>query len=154
MLLKNNNNENYERRNYYCKQTQRRWFSQSNYITCPMAVSSIFVKLARYVPRVIITDKLRSYAAAKSEILPGVEHRQHKGINNRAENSHQPTRQQKRQMRKFKSPKQVQRFLFLHGQLRNLFFAGGYKNSADMIRTKLLSALNCWKKFDLQTQCA
>src|SRR5258708_38187583 len=42
--------------------------------------------------RVLITDKLRSYAAAKREIMPGVEHRQHKGINNRAENSHQPTR--------------------------------------------------------------
>ena len=43
-------------------------------------------------PRVLITDKLRSYAAAKREIMPGVEHRQHKGLNNRAENSHQPTR--------------------------------------------------------------
>ena len=43
-------------------------------------------------PRVMVTDKLKSYAAAKREIMPGVEHRQHKGINNRAENSHQPTR--------------------------------------------------------------
>jgi putative transposase len=42
-------------------------------------------------PRVIITDKLASYGAAKREIMPGVEHRQHKGLNNRAENSHQPT---------------------------------------------------------------
>jgi putative transposase len=42
-------------------------------------------------PRVLITDKLKSYAAAKREIMPGVEHRQHKGSNNRAENSHQPT---------------------------------------------------------------
>ncbi|MFT4961415.1 MAG: putative transposase [Paracoccaceae bacterium] len=41
------------------------------------------------VPRVIITDKLRSYGAAKPEIMPGVEHRLHKGLNNRAENSHQ-----------------------------------------------------------------
>ncbi len=108
----------------------------------------------QYAPRVIITDKLISYASAKSEILSGLEHRQHKGISNRAENSHQPTRQQEKQMRKFKSPKQVQRFLFLHGQLRNLFFAGRYKNSADMIRTQLLSAFACWKKIDLQTQCA
>jgi putative transposase len=46
-----------------------------------------------YVPRVIITDKLRSYGAAKREMLPGVEHRQHRYLNNRAENSHQPTRQ-------------------------------------------------------------
>src|SRR5438874_9747666 len=40
----------------------------------------------------LVTDKLKSYAAAKREIMPGVEHRQHKGLNNRAENSHQPTR--------------------------------------------------------------
>jgi putative transposase len=49
-------------------------------------------------PRVMITDKLRSYGAAKKEIMPGVEHRQHKGLNNRAENSHQPTRRRERQL--------------------------------------------------------
>ena len=47
-------------------------------------------------PRVMITDKLGSYGAAKKEIMPGVEHRQHKGLNNRAENSHQPTRRRER----------------------------------------------------------
>ena len=59
------------------------------------AAKRFFRKLLKglqYVPRVLITDKLRSYGAAKREILPGVEHRQHKGLNNRAENSHQPTR--------------------------------------------------------------
>jgi putative transposase len=46
---------------------------------------------------VLVTDKLKSYAAAKREIMPGVEHRQHKGlVNNRAENSHQPTRRRER----------------------------------------------------------
>src|SRR5260370_5959087 len=55
-----------------------------------------------YVPRVIITDKLKSYGAAKREILPGVEHRQHKGLNNRAENSHQPTRLREKKMRRFR----------------------------------------------------
>jgi transposase-like protein len=54
------------------------------------------------VPRVIITDKLKSYAAAKRGILPGVEHRQHKGLNNRAENSHQPTRLREKKMRRFR----------------------------------------------------
>jgi len=54
-------------------------------------------------PRVMITDKLRSYDAAKREIMPGVEHRQHKGLNNRAENSHHPTRRRERQMKRFKS---------------------------------------------------
>jgi putative transposase len=49
-------------------------------------------------PRVMITDKLGSYGAAKREVMPAIEHRQHKGLNNRAENSHQPTRQRERQM--------------------------------------------------------
>ena len=61
----------------------------------------------RYVPRVIITDKLQSYRAAKAEVMPGVEHRQHKGLNNRAENSHQPTRVRERVMRRFKSAGQA-----------------------------------------------
>jgi hypothetical protein len=57
------------------------------------AAMRFFRKLLKgvcYVPRVIITDKLKSYGAAKRGILPGVEHRQHKRLNNRAENSHQP----------------------------------------------------------------
>src|SRR5215210_1807580 len=65
-------------------------------------------------PRVMITDKLGSYGAAKKEIMPGVEHRQHKGLNNRAENSHQPTRRRERQMKRFKSARQAQRFLSAH----------------------------------------
>ncbi len=69
------------------------------------------LKGCQYVPRVIITDKLGSYGAAKKEMLPSVEHRQHKRLNNRAENSHQPTRQRERKMRRFKSAKHVQRFL-------------------------------------------
>ncbi len=63
------------------------------------------------MPRVIITDKLKSYSAAKAEIMPGVEHCQHKGLNNRAENSHQPTRVREKVMRAFKSAGQAQRFL-------------------------------------------
>jgi putative transposase len=51
------------------------------------------LKGLRYAPRVLITDKLKSYAAAKAQIMPGVEHCQHKGLNNRAELLHQPTRQ-------------------------------------------------------------
>src|SRR3984893_13787353 len=65
----------------------------------------------QYVPRVIITDKLKSYGASKREILPGVEDRQHKRLNNRAENSHQPTRLREKKMRRFKSAKHAQRFL-------------------------------------------
>jgi putative transposase len=72
-------------------------------------------------PRVMVTDKLASYPAAKRELLPGVEHRRHKGLNNRAENSHQPTRRRERQMKRFKSARQAQRFLSAHDQINNLF---------------------------------
>ena len=70
------------------------------------AAKRFFRKLLKghqYIPRVIITDKLQSYAAAKREILPGVLHRQHKGLNNRAENSHQPLLLREKKMRRFKS---------------------------------------------------
>src|SRR5215211_6300578 len=72
-------------------------------------------------PRVMITDKLASYGAAKREVMPGVEHRQHKGLNNRAENSHQPTRRRERIMKRFKSAGQAQRFLSAHDQVANHF---------------------------------
>src|SRR5947208_3369914 len=72
-------------------------------------------------PRVLITDKLASYSAAKADVMPSVEHRRHKGLNNRAENSHQPTRRRERQMKRFKSPGQAQRFLSAHEQINNLF---------------------------------
>jgi putative transposase len=78
------------------------------------AAKRLFRKLLKKqgrAPRLLVTDKLKSYAAAKREIMPGVEHRQHKGLNNRAENSHQPTRRRERIMKRFKSPRQVQRFL-------------------------------------------
>ena len=61
-----------------------------------------------------ITYKLASYGAAKRETMPGIEHRQHKGLSNRGENSHQPTRRRERQMKQFKSPGQPQRFLSNH----------------------------------------
>jgi putative transposase len=72
-------------------------------------------------PRVMITDKLASYGAAKREVMPAIEHRQHKGLNNRAENSHQPTRRRERQMKRFKSAGHAQRFLSAHDQINNLF---------------------------------
>ncbi|WP_245444771.1 DDE-type integrase/transposase/recombinase, partial [Microvirga sp. KLBC 81] len=54
-------------------------------------------------------------------VMPGVEHRQHRGLNNRAENSHQPTRRRERIMKRFKSAGQAQRFLSVHDQVANLF---------------------------------
>jgi putative transposase len=69
------------------------------------------LRKTRMVPRVSVTDRLRSYGAAHREVMPCVEHRSHKGLNNRAENSHQPTRQRERAMKGFHSPGAAQRFL-------------------------------------------
>ncbi len=88
------------------------------------AAKRFFRKLLKglqYAPRVIITDKLKSYSAAKAEIMPGVEHRQHKRLNNRAENSHQPTRVREKVMRRFKSAGHAQRFLTAFGIISNHF---------------------------------
>jgi len=84
------------------------------------AAEKFFRKLLKeltYVPRVISTDKLKSYGAAEREILPGVEHRQHRYWKNRAENSHQPTRQRERRMQGFKSAGPAQRFLAAYGPI-------------------------------------
>ena len=91
------------------------------------AAKKFFRKLLkglRYVPRVIITDKLGSYSAAQSEVMPSVEHRRDKGQNNRAENSHQPTRERERRLRGFKSTGHAQRFLSAFGPIA-LFFRPG-----------------------------
>ncbi|GAB3176843.1 IS6 family transposase [Streptomyces incanus] len=69
------------------------------------------LKTTRTVPRVIVTDRLRSYGAAHREVILSVEHRSHKGLNNRAEDSHQPTRQRERAMKGFRSVGGAQRFL-------------------------------------------
>jgi putative transposase len=85
------------------------------------AAKQFFRKLLKgwqYVPRGIITDKLKRYGAAKREILPGVEHRQSRYLNNRCENSHRPTRQHERRMQGFKSPGHAQRFLAAYGPHR------------------------------------
>src|SRR5712671_21214 len=88
--------------------------------------------------------KLRSYAAAKREIMPGVEHRQHKGLNNRAENSHQPTRRRERIMKRFKSPRQVQRFLSTHDQVANVFPRRRDHDTAANLRSGRTQAFATW----------
>jgi putative transposase len=92
----------------------------------------------------MITDKLASYAAAKRKILPGVEHRQHKGLNNRAENSHQPTRRRERQMKRFKSPRQAQRFLSAHDGINNLFHLRRDHLPAVQYRAARTQAFQTW----------
>src|SRR3981189_1041705 len=91
------------------------------------AAKKFFRKLLkglRYVPRVISTDKLRSYHAAIAEVLPGVEHLQQQYKNNGAENSHQPTRLREKVMRRFKSGRHAQRFLSAFGIITSHFRVG------------------------------
>jgi putative transposase len=95
-------------------------------------------------PRVMVADKLPSYGAAKREMMPGVEHRQHKGLNNRAENSHQPTRRRERQMKRFRSARQAQRFLSAHDQIANLFHLRRDHVSASEFRAARARAFETW----------
>jgi len=91
------------------------------------AATRFFRKMLQHqkqAPWQLITDKLRSYGAAHREIFPSVVHRAGQYENNRAEASHQPTRQQESQMRRFKSIVQAQRFLSVHGPIQNLFRVG------------------------------
>jgi putative transposase len=104
------------------------------------------LKELQYVPRVIITDKLRSYGAAKREILPGVEHRQHKGLNNRAENSHQPARLREKKMRKFTSAKHAQRFLSAFGPIAGHFQPRRHRLSAREYRATLQVRFQTWSE--------
>jgi putative transposase len=103
----------------------------------------ILKKQAR-APRVLVTDKLKSYAAAKRELALGGEHRQHRGLNDRAENSHQPTRRRERQMKRFKSPRQVQRFLSVHDQVANLFLPRRDHVTASECRAARTRAFEIW----------
>lgn len=82
------------------------------------------------LPKRIVTDKLRSYGAARRRVMPSVEHRSHKGLNNRAENSHLPLRKRARTMQGFRSPGGLQRFLSVFSAVRNLFFLPHSKHSA------------------------
>jgi putative transposase len=111
------------------------------------AAKKFFRKLLKgcqYVPRVLITDKLKSYGAAKREILPGVEHRQHRYLNNRAENSHQPTRQRERRMQGFKSPGHAQRFLSAYGLIAQHFQPRRHRLSAPAYRQEMQKRWQVW----------
>ncbi|CAO3437422.1 Mobile element protein [Azospirillum endophyticum] len=95
-------------------------------------------------PRVLVTDKLKSYATAKRKLGMSGEHRQHKGLNNRAENSHQPIRRRERQRKRFEDPAQVQRFLVIHDLIANLFhFRRDHRPIADYRKARA-QALQVW----------
>ena len=112
------------------------------------AAKKFFRKLLkglRYVPRVIITDKLRSYSAAKDVVLPSLEHHQQKYQNNRAENSHQSTRLRERVMRRFKSTAHAQRFLSAFGIIASHFRQGPHLSTAAVYRQMMKRRLAVWE---------
>src|SRR5687767_4668589 len=113
------------------------------------AAKKFFRKLLKglqYVPRVIITDKLKSYGAAKREILPGVEHRQSRYLNNRCENSHRPTRQREYRMQGFKSAGHAQRFLSAYGPIAQHFRPRRHRLSAPEYRQEMSTRFDTWRE--------
>jgi putative transposase len=103
---------------------------------------------------VIITDQLKSYGAALREILPSVEHRQHRYLNNRAENSHQPTRQRERRMGRFKSSGHAQRFLSAYGPMASHFRPRRHRLSASAYRRKMAQQFQTWREIIGTTRAA
>jgi putative transposase len=113
------------------------------------AAKKFFRKLLkglRYIPRVIVTDKLRSYSAARTEFMPSVEHVQQKYQNNRAENSHQPTRLREKVMRGFKSVGHAQRFLSAFGVITSHFRVGRHLYRASAYRAVMKLRFAVWKE--------
>ncbi|PWI05972.1 IS6 family transposase [Streptomyces sp. NWU339] len=96
------------------------------------------------VPRVVVTDKLRSYGTAHRELMPSVEHRSHKGLNNRAENSHQPTRQRERAMKGFRSIGGAQRFLAAFSGISPHFRPRRHRMTAPGYRTEMTVRFAIW----------
>ncbi len=98
-----------------------------------------------YVPRVLITDKLARYGAAQREVLPSVEQRRHKGLHNRAEHSHQPTRERERRMRRFTSPGHAQRFLAAYGPIAAHFRPRRHRLTATAYRRTRTARCATWR---------
>ncbi|CDM61722.1 transposase (plasmid) [Rhizobium favelukesii] len=96
-------------------------------------------------PKRIVSDKLRSYGAARRDVMPGVEHRSHKGLNNRAENSHLPLRERERMMQCFRSVGGLQRFISVFSAIRNLFVPSHQKRSALATHIHRIRAIAHWK---------
>jgi putative transposase len=97
-----------------------------------------------YVPRVIVTDKLRNYGVAQCQLLPGVEHQQSRYLNNRAENSHRSTCRRERQMQRFKSSRQAQDFLSAHAFIYGHFHPRRHQLTASAYRQTRSDAFRIW----------
>jgi putative transposase len=100
----------------------------------------------RYEPRVVITDKLKSYGVARRALLPDIEHRESRYLNNRAENSHRPTRRRERQMQRFKSGFQAQRFLSAHSFIYGHFRPRRHLMTATNYRAARAIAFKVWNQ--------
>lgn len=96
-------------------------------------------------PKRMITDKLRSYGAAKRQVMPAVEHRSHKGLNNRAENSHLPFRKRERMRQGFRLIGSLQHFVSIFSAVRNLFVPSQANRSATQIRTRRRQPMAEWQ---------
>lgn len=96
------------------------------------------------LPRVLITDKLRSYGAAHRKVMPRVEHRTSKYLNNRAENSHQLTRQRERAMKGFRSVGSAQRFLGAFSRVSPHFRPRRHRMTAPAYRTEMANRFMTW----------
>jgi putative transposase len=107
-------------------------------------------------PRVVITDKLRSYIKPIKHMCKNTDHRRHKGLNNRVENAHLPTRRKEKCLIKFKSAKGTQNVLSLMGKTRNLFSiaVGRYSNSAVNQRIKFFEVKMIWEQAAIEMLCA
>jgi putative transposase len=113
------------------------------------AATRFFRKLLKgleYVPRVLITDKLASYGGARRQVLRSVEHRQSKYLNNRAENSHQPTRARERAMKKFTSAGHARRFLSAFRGISPHFRPGRHRLSAAEYRREMTDRFTTWNQ--------
>jgi putative transposase len=95
-------------------------------------------------PRVLVTDGLQSYNVIARDILPNVEHRRSKYLNNRAENSHQPTRRRERRMQRFKSTQQAQLFLSIFDIVYHFFHPKKHQLTAVNYRWKLDQRCHVW----------
>ena len=100
----------------------------------------------KYKPKRLVTDGLRSYGAARREVLPGARHRTSRYLNNRAENSHRPTRRRERQMQRFKSPEHAQRFLSSHAMIYGHFRPRRHLMTAGQYRRARAEAFGVWRQ--------
>ena len=102
------------------------------------------------VPRVLVTDTLRSYRA----VMPSVEHRHSRHLNNRAENSHQPTRQRERATKRFRTPGAAQRFLAVFSVICPHFRPRRHRLTADDYRTEMADRFATWNDITRSSEAA